>query len=723
MVTEEKGTRMVEKFVVPFGAQELTVEIGKVANQANGAATLQVGGTVVLVAAVVSPEPAESLDFFPLTVDYREKFYASGRIPGGFIKRESRPGESETLRARLIDRPIRPLFPEDFRHEVQVYVVVLSMDQENPAEIPAVIGASIALHISEIPFLKPIAAVRVGRVDGAFIINPTIKEIDKGDLDLIIAGTRDAIIMVEGGAQELPEAVMLDAMKLAQPAIRKLVELQDQIRQKCGKEKMQVEPLTIDPQLIERVKGLVTPHFAELSTVFAKQERGRRYDELVKEIVSQLSEEFPEQEPHIRLTIDRLYERFVREQIIREQHRPDGRGLRDVRPITCETSVLPRTHGSALFTRGQTQALSTVTLGTPDDVQTIDNLMGLSSKHFMLHYNFPRYSVGEVGPIRGPGRREIGHGALAERSLLPVLPSRDDFPYTIRIVSEILESNGSSSMATVSSASLSLMDAGVPIKAPVGGIAMGLVKEDDQSVILTDIIGLEDKIGDMDFKVAGTRKGITALQMDIKIEGIDFDTLARALEQAREARTVVLDRIVETIPAPRPELSPYAPRIIVLQINPSKIGDLIGPAGKVIKGIIEKTGVKIDVEQDGKVYVASTDAAAMQHAIEMINIITAEVELNKIYTGKVIRCAPFGAIVEIFPGQDGLVHISELDTRRVNKTEDVCREGDTLLVKVIDIDEATGRVRLSRKAALYERGEATAPPARQHNPSNRRNRT
>jgi polyribonucleotide nucleotidyltransferase len=416
---------MVEKFVVPFGAKELTIEIGKVANQANGAATLQVGGTVVLVAAVGSPEPAEGLDFFPLTVDYREKFYASGRIPGSFMRRESRPGESETIRARLIDRPIRPLFPEDFRHEVQIYVVVLSMDQENPPEIPALIGASVALHISEIPILKPIAAVRVGRLDGAFVVNPTFQEIEKSDLDLVIAGTHDAVIMVECAASELPEAVVIEAMKIAQPHLRKLTEVQEEIRKKCGKEKWIVEPLAIDPQLIARVEGLVTPHFAELSTVFAKQERGRRYDEVVKEIVTQLAEEFPEQESNIRLTIDRLYGEFIRRQIVREQHRPDGRGLRDVRPITCEVGVLPCAHGSALFTRGQTQALTAVTLGTPDDAQTIDDLMGLSSKRFMLHYNFPRYSVGEVGPIRGPGRREIGHGVLAERAIGVVMPSPD----------------------------------------------------------------------------------------------------------------------------------------------------------------------------------------------------------------------------------------------------------------------------------------------------------
>jgi polyribonucleotide nucleotidyltransferase len=691
---------MTGKFDVPFGDTSLTIEIGKVAKQANASALVQVGGTVALVAVVAAPKPLEEVDFLPLTVDYREKFYASGRIPGGFIKRESRPGESETLKARLIDRPIRPLFPDGYSTEVQIYVTVLSMDQQNPAEVPALIGASTALYISDIPFTTPIAGVRIGMVDGEFIVNPTYKDLEKSQLDLVAAGTREAIIMVEAGVKELREDAISKALRLAHNEMVAIIEVQEKIRQQFGREKSTFVATPQDENLVTRVEALALPLVERLGIIEDKQNRSQRIQDVHQTVNEQLAETFPEQEKTISKIINELDKRTVRQLILDKKLRQDGRGPLDIRPITCEVNVLPRTHGSALFTRGQTQALSTVTLGTSEDRQTIDNLLGVSEKHFMLHYNFPSYSVGEVRPIRGPGRREIGHGALAERALEPVIPDKAVFPYTIRVVSEILESNGSSSMATVSSGTLSLMDAGVPIQAPVAGIAMGLVKESDRYVILTDIMGLEDHMGDMDLKVTGTEKGITALQMDFKTDGVTFEIIDQALDQARAARQIVLQKMGETLSAPRSELSPYAPRITTLHINPDRIRDLIGPAGKVIKEIIEKTGVRIDVENDGTVYVAAVDPEASARAIEMINSLTAEVELNKIYMGKVTRVTNFGAIVEIFPGRDGLVHISELDNKRIARVEDICRPGDTILVKVIGIDKDTGRVRLSRRAAM-----------------------
>lgn len=691
---------MSAKFEVPFGGKSLTIEIGKVAKQANASVVVQVGGTVALVAVVAAPKPLEDVDFLPLTVDYREKFYASGRIPGGFIKRESRPGDSETLKARLIDRPIRPLFPEGYSTEVQIYVTVLSMDQENPAEVPALIGASTALYVSDIPFTTPIASVRVGMVDGQFIINPTYQDLEKSQLDLVAAGTKHALTMVEGGVKELPEDLISKALRLAHAEIQGLIEMQEKIREQFGREKTPVPVITQDETLVSRVEALSLPLLGQLGIIEDKQSRSQRLQEIHQTVNEQLADAFPEQERAISNVINALDSKMVRQMIVEKNLRQDGRGPLDIRPITCEVNILPRTHGSALFTRGQTQALSTVTLGTSEDRQTIDNILGVSEKHFMLHYNFPSYSVGEVRPIRGPGRREIGHGALAERALEPVIPDKESFPYTIRVVSEILESNGSSSMATVSSGTLSLMDAGVPIRAPVAGIAMGLVKEGDRFVVLTDIMGLEDHLGDMDLKIAGTEEGITALQMDIKTDGVSFDILDQVLNQAKAARHTVLQKMHETLGAPRPELSPYAPRITTLHINPDRIRDLIGPGGKVIRDIIEKTGVRIDVENDGTVYVAAVDTEASARAIEMINALTAEIELNKIYMGKVTRVANFGAIVEIFPGRDGLVHISELDNKRIARVEDVCRPGDTILVKVIGIDNDTGRVRLSRRAAM-----------------------
>ena len=691
---------MSVKFEIPFGDKSLTIEIGKVAKQANASVLVQVGGTVALVAVVAASKPLENVNFLPLTVDYREKFYASGRIPGGFIKRESRPGDSEMLKARLIDRPIRPLFPEGYSTETQIYVTVLSMDQENPAELPALIGASTALYISDIPFTTPIAGVRVGMVDDQFIINPTYKDLEKSQLDLVAAGTKHAIIMVEGGVKELPEALISKALRLAHAEIQNIIEMQEKIREQLGQEKTPVPTVTQDETLVSQVETLALPLLEQLSVMEDKQKRSQRLQEIHQTVNEQLAEAFPDQEKTISNIINTLDSKIVRQMILEKKMRQDGRGPLDIRPITCEVNILPRTHGSALFTRGQTQALSTVTLGTSQDRQTIDNILGVSEKHFMLHYNFPSYSVGEVRPVRGPGRREIGHGALAERALEPVIPDNESFPYTIRVVSEILESNGSSSMAAVSSGTLSLMDAGIPIQAPVAGIAMGLVQEDDRFVILTDITGLEDHMGDMDLKIAGTEKGVTALQMDIKTDGVSFEILDQVLDQAKAARQVVLEKMRETLSAPRPELSPYAPRITTLHINPDRIRDLIGPGGKVIRGIIEKTGVRIDVENDGTVNVAAVDDEASASAIEMINALTAEIELNKIYMGKVTRVANFGAIVEIFPGRDGLVHISELDNKRIARVEDVCRPGDSILVKVIGIDNDTGRVRLSRKAAM-----------------------
>ncbi|MFH0794069.1 MAG: polyribonucleotide nucleotidyltransferase [bacterium] len=687
---------------------EAVIETGKVARQASGAVTVQVGGTVVLVAVVSAPNQREGQDFFPLMVDYREKFYAVGRFPGGFFKREARPSDGETLRARLIDRSLRPLFPEGYSDEVQVYVTVLSMDQKNPAEILALIGASAALYISDIPFSKPVAAVRIGRFEGNLVLNPTLQQLERSDLDLVVAGTKTAITMVESGAKEVSEEVMLDALEFGHKSIVELLKVQEDLRKKVGKPKQEVVAVEKKADIKKKVAGLAKSALPEIGKIFDKLKRQKKYDEELARIKAALAEEFPEGEKEIAGEFAELYYHFVREQILDEGIRADGRKTEEIRPITCEVGVLPCAHGTALFTRGQTQSLGVVTLGTMDDQQTIDNLLGVSSKRFMLHYNFPSYSVGEVRVPRGPGRREIGHGALAERALEAVLPVQDEFPYTIRVVSEILESNGSSSMASVCAGCLALMDAGVPIKAPVAGIAMGLIAEGGKIAILTDIQGLEDHLGDMDFKVTGTAKGITALQMDIKIEGVDHKVLSTALEQARRARLKVLATMLETLAEPRPDLSPNAPRITVLQINPAKIRDVIGPGGKIIRSIIEKTGCKIDIEDDGKVYIASLEAEGSRRAIEMVRELTMDVEIGRIYTGKVVKIMNFGAFVEILPGRDGLVHISELDEKRIRRVEDVCREGDMLTVKVIGIEEGSGKVKLSRKAAAKELAEVSS---------------
>jgi polyribonucleotide nucleotidyltransferase len=676
----------------------LTLETGKIARQAAGAVLVRLGDTMVLAATVSAPV-SEARDFFPLTVDYREKSYAAGKIPGGFFKREGRPSEKEILSARLTDRPIRPLFPEGYGDEVQVMIQVLSSDQENDGDILGIIGASAALSISDIPFYNPIGAVRIGRVDGQFIANPLFSQLESSDMNLIIAGTKDHIIMVEGGAQEISERDMVDAIAFGHEYIKKVVAIIEDLVARAGKPKKEFVKREINPELVAAVTELAAAKIKIASRIKDKQARGEAIEAGKVETTKGLTERFPESEKDIAKIIEDIESADLRAMILNEGIRSDGRGLDDIRDISIEISTLPRTHGSAIFTRGQTQALVVTTLGTKMDEQRIDDLQGESFKSYMLHYNFPSFSVGEVRPIRGPGRREIGHGALAERALDPVIPAEEKFPYTIRIVSDILESNGSSSMATVCGGSLSLMDAGVPIKAPVAGIAMGLVLEGDRNAILTDILGVEDHLGDMDFKVAGTTKGITAFQLDIKIGGLTIELMARALEKARAARLYVLDKMNQAISEPKPELSPYAPRIITIKIPIDKIGEVIGPGGKVIRAIIEATGAKIDIEDDGTVTVASVDQSAGEAARDKILSLIEEAEVGKVYIGKVKRIATFGAFIEILPNVDGLVHISELENHRVARVEDVVNLGDEIKVKVIGID-SEGKVRLSRRVLL-----------------------
>jgi len=676
----------------------MTIEHGRVARQAAGAVLVRLGDTMVLTA-VVSAPVTEQRDFFPLTVDYREKSYAAGKIPGGFFKREGRPSEKEILSARLCDRPIRPLFPDGFMDEVQIMIQVLSSDQENDGDVLGVIGASAALGISDIPFPSLIGSVRVGRTDGKLIINPMFSELERSDMNLIIAGTKDHIIMVEGGAQEISEADMVGALAFGHEYVKKVVGVIEELVARVGKPKREFVKPKIDPELLAAVNDLTAEKVSNANRIKEKQARGEAIESIKVETIEALKEKFPESEKTVGIIVAEIEKADLRRAILYEGIRGDGRGLDDIRDISVEIGVLPRTHGSAIFTRGQTQALVVTTLGTKIDEQRIDDLLGESFKSYMLHYNFPSYSVGEVRPIRGPGRREIGHGALAERALDPVIPAEERFPYTIRIVSDILESNGSSSMATVCGGSLALMDAGVPIKAPVAGIAMGLVMENDKSAILTDILGVEDHLGDMDFKIAGTPQGITAFQLDIKVGGLTIDLLSQALDKARRARLFVLDKMNQAISQPKPELSPYAPRIISLKIPVDKIGEVIGPGGKMIRSIIELTGAKIDIEDDGTVTIASVDQVAGETARDRILALIEEAEVGKVYTGKVKRIATFGAFVEILPNVDGLVHISELDTYRVARVEDVVNIGDEIKVKVIGIDPE-GKVRLSRKALL-----------------------
>ena len=686
-------------FSTELGGRPLTIETGKIAKQANGSVLIRYGETAVVVAVTGTDTPREGVDFFPLTVDFEEKMYAVGKIPGGFLRREGRPPETAILTSRLIDRPIRPMFPDGYHNDVQIVATAVSVDPDNAPDIPAMIGASCALSISDIPFEGPIASVRVGRVDGKFIINPTLEQAAVSEMNVAVAGTKEAILMVEAGAKEVSEQVMLDAILFGHEEIKKLVAFQEQIQAEVGKPKMEFTPYVPPEALSKEIMEYGEPKIHDALMDPDKLHRDKMVSETKEAILEHFVELYPESEIDIAHIVQKLVKKVFRHIITHDKIRPDGRALDEVRPISCEVGLLARPHGCSLFTRGQTQVLNCLALAPLREAQTLDGLGTELTKRYIHHYNFPPYSVGETKPLRSPGRREIGHGALAERALLPVIPSEEEFPYTIRLVSEVLESNGSSSMASTCASTLSLMDAGVPIKAPVSGVAMGLVKEGDDITILTDIQGLEDANGDMDFKVAGTEKGITAIQMDIKIDGINRQIFEQALEQARKGRAYILGKMLECIPAPRPSLKEHAPKITTLKINPDKIKDVIGPGGKVIKKITEESGAKIDIEEDGTVYVAAADQASANKAIEAINAITAEPEIGKIYTGKVTRLMNFGAFVEFMPGREGLVHISQLAKERVEKVEDVVNVGDEIVVKLVEID-AKGRMNLSRKAAL-----------------------
>ncbi|MGG3938423.1 polyribonucleotide nucleotidyltransferase [Anoxybacillus kestanbolensis] len=693
-------------FSIDWAGRPLTVEIGELAKQANGAVLVRYGDTVVLSTATASKEP-KSVDFFPLTVNYEERLYAVGKIPGGFIKREGRPSEKAILASRLIDRPIRPLFAEGFRNEVQVVSMVMSVDQDCSPEMAAMFGSSLALTISDIPFEGPIAGVTVGRVNGEFVINPSVAQMEQSDMHLVVAGTKDAINMVEAGANEVPEEIMLEAIMFGHEEIKRLIAFQEDIAAKVGKEKMEVVLYELDAQLEAEIRARVEGEIKRAVQVPEKLAREAAIEQLKSEVVASYEEQEADEETikQVKEILYKLVKEEVRRLITEEKVRPDGRKVDEIRPLSSAVGLLPRTHGSGLFTRGQTQALSVCTLGALGDVQILDGLGIEETKRFMHHYNFPPFSVGETGAMRGPGRREIGHGALGERALEPVIPSEKEFPYTIRLVSEVLESNGSTSQASICASTLAMMDAGVPIKAPVAGIAMGLVKSGEHYTILTDIQGMEDHLGDMDFKVAGTEKGVTALQMDIKIKGLSREILEEALQQARKGRLEILKHMMQTISEPRKELSKYAPKILTMQINPDKIRDVIGPSGKQINKIIEETGVKIDIEQDGTIFISSVNEEMNQKAKKIIEDIVREVEVGQVYLGKVKRIEKFGAFVELFSGKDGLVHISELAEERVGKVEDVVSIGDEILVKVTEIDKQ-GRVNLSRKAVLRSQKEA-----------------
>jgi polyribonucleotide nucleotidyltransferase len=697
--------QLKREYSMVWAGRKLTVEIGQLAKQANGAVLVRYGDTAVLSTATASKEP-KNLDFFPLTVNYEERLYAVGKIPGGFIKREGRPSEKAILASRLIDRPIRPLFADGFRNDVQVISIVMSVDQDCSTEMAAMFGSSLALSTSDIPFEGPIAGVVVGRVNNEFVINPTVEQAEKSDIHLTVAGTKDAINMVEAGALEVPEETMLEAIMFGHDEIKRLIEFQEKIVAEIGKPKREISLYEIDKDLEAEVRVMCE---ADMVSAIQVQEKHARED-AIKEVKNRVTAKYEEQEAtdedlkQVKQILDKIVKGEVRRLITVEKVRPDGRKIDEIRPLSSQISILPRTHGSGLFTRGQTQALSICTLGAMGDVQILDGLGIEEEKRFMHHYNFPSFSVGETGPIRGPGRREIGHGALGERALEPIVPSEKDFPYTIRLVSEVLESNGSTSQASICASTLAMMDAGVPIKAPVAGIAMGLVKSGEHYTVLSDIQGMEDHLGDMDFKVAGTAKGVTALQMDIKIEGLSREILEEALQQAKVGRMHILDSMLATISEPRTELSQFAPKILTMTINPDKIRDVIGPSGKQINKIIEETGVKIDIEQDGTVFIASTNQEMNQKAKKIIEDIVREVQVGEMYLGKVKRIEKFGAFVEIFAGKDGLVHISELAEERVGKVEDVVKIGDELLVKVTEIDKQ-GRVNLSRKAVLKEQRE------------------
>ncbi|MCU5376929.1 polyribonucleotide nucleotidyltransferase [Bacillus cereus] len=695
-------------FSIDLAGRQLTVETSQLAKQANGAVLVRYGDTAVLSTATASKEP-KNVDFFPLTVNYEERLYAVGKIPGGFIKREGRPSEKAILASRLIDRPIRPLFADGFRNEVQVVSIVMSVDQDCSSEMAAMLGSSLALSISDIPFEGPIAGATVGRINGEFVINPTVEQQEQSDIHLVVAGTKDAINMVEAGADQVPEETMLEAIMFGHDEIKRLIAFQEEIVQAVGKEKTEVKLYEVDADLNQAVREMSEKDMHSAIQVHEKHAREDAISEVKKRVIEHY--EAQEADADTLGQVSEILYKIVKEEVRRlitvEKIRPDGRKGDEIRPLASEVGILSRTHGSGLFTRGQTQALSICTLGALGDVQILDGLGVEESKRFMHHYNFPSFSVGETRPMRGPGRREIGHGALGERALEPVIPSEKDFPYTVRLVSEVLESNGSTSQASICGSTLAMMDAGVPLKAPVAGIAMGLVKTGEHYTILSDIQGMEDHLGDMDFKVAGTAKGVTALQMDIKIDGLSREILEEALQQAKVGRVHILNHMLSVIAEPRTELSAYAPKIITMTINPDKIRDVIGPSGKQINKIIEETGVKIDIEQDGTVFISSINQEMNDKAKKIIEDIVREVQVGEIYEGKVKRVEKFGAFVELFSGKDGLVHISELALERVGKVEDVVKIGDVITVKVIEIDKQ-GRVNLSRKVLLKEEQEKEA---------------
>jgi polyribonucleotide nucleotidyltransferase len=692
----------VKQTQLQIGGRTLTLETGRMAGQASGAVLVRMGETVLLVTATMAESPREGIDFFPLTCDYEEKLYAAGKIPGGFIRREGRPSETAVLNSRLIDRPVRPLFPKDFRNDVQVIATVLSVDQDADPATMAIVGASTALTISKIPFLGPIGAVRMGLIDGELVINPSVSRMEESQLDLVVTGTREAVIMVEAGAKEVPEDTVIEAMRRAHAEIVRLCDLQEAFAREVGTPKVQVTPAVVEAEVEQAVDQYLAERLDAALFNPSKSLRESALDDLKKETLAELTPRFAEKLTQLAKAFDARVKQRVRQKILDDGLRPDGRQTTEIRPISCEVGLLPRTHGSALFTRGQTQVLSIVTLGSIGDKQKLDGLGLEESKRFMHHYNFPPFSVGEVRPLRSPGRREIGHGALAERALTAVIPSEVDFPYTIRLVSETLSSNGSTSMASTCGASLALMDAGVPTKSQVAGIAMGLITgEGGRSAILSDIQGVEDALGDMDFKVAGTAAGITALQMDMKVKGISIELIGRALQQAREGRMFIMDKMNATLSSPRTTMSEYAPRMVTIQIHPDKIREVIGPGGKTIRKIIEETGVSIDVEDDGRVIIGSVNGEASEKAIQMIRDLTGEVEVGKNYKGKVVRIMPFGAFVQIMPNTDGLVHISQLAETRVERVEDAVNVGDEIEVKVTEVD-SQGRINLSRKAVLQE---------------------
>ncbi len=690
-----------KKYIATVGGRPLTFETGKLAAQAGGAVTVQYGDSVIFAAATMGKEPRVGQDFFPLTVEYEERMYAGGRIPGSFFRREGRPGTDAILISRLTDRPLRPLFNQDMRNEVQVIMFSLSADWDNPLDVLAINAASCALIISDIPWGGPVGAVRVGRVNGEFILNPSYAQIDESDLDLRIAGTADAILMVESGSNEIDEESMIAALQFGHDAIQPIIEAQLQMAKELGKPKREVQIFSLDETLVEKVNNRIADEINEaLDAPHTKHELQAAIDTLKENIVVEYTDpEDAEQIADYKEAFEETYKRVVRSRIINQNKRPDGRTLTEIRPIWCEVGVSPRAHGSGLFTRGETQVITLATLGTPKEAQEIDNLSPTDTKRYMHHYNFPPYCVGEVRMLRGQSRREIGHGALAERALVPVIPKESDFPYTLRLVSEVLASNGSSSMASVCGSTLALMDTGVPIKAPVAGVAMGLIKEGDHYAVLTDIQGAEDHLGDMDFKVAGTTEGITALQMDIKIKGITTEIMRQALKQAHDARLFILDKMLEVIPVPRAELRSFVPRITTMKVPVDKIGAIIGPGGKIIRAIQEENNVKIDIDDDGTVYIAATDGISEAAARSRIEALTESAQVGHIYTGKVVRVADFGAFVQILPGLDGMVHISQLDTERVEKVEDVVKMGDELTVMVTAIDD-NGKIRLSRQAVL-----------------------